>query len=48
MLWWSLDFRQLKFRRRSMRKLNKVSVDAEKKLIYAQGGALLGEVDSES
>ncbi|CAB4439041.1 unnamed protein product [Rhizophagus irregularis] len=31
-----------------MRKLNKVRVDAEKKLIYAQGGALFGEVDSEA
>jgi FAD/FMN-containing dehydrogenase len=31
-----------------MRKLNKVRVDSEKKLIYAQGGALLGEVDSEA
>src|SRR3954454_15986577 len=31
-----------------MRKLNKVRVDVEKKLIYAQGGALFGEVDSEA
>jgi len=31
-----------------MRKLNKVRVDVEKKLIYAKGGALLGEVDSEA
>ncbi|EXX59360.1 hypothetical protein RirG_189870 [Rhizophagus irregularis DAOM 197198w] len=31
-----------------MRKLNKVRVDTEKKLIYAQGGALFGEVDSEA
>src|SRR5437868_3376078 len=31
-----------------MRKLNKVRVDVEKKLIYAQGGALLGDVDSEA
>ena len=32
-----------------MRKLNKVQrVDVEKKLIYAQGGTLLGEADSES
>ncbi|CAB5379236.1 uncharacterized protein OCT59_025461 [Rhizophagus irregularis] len=32
----------------NMRKLNKVRVDTEKKLIYAQGGALFGEVDSEA
>jgi FAD/FMN-containing dehydrogenase len=31
-----------------MRKLNKVRVDVEKKLIYAQGGALFGEVDNEA
>src|SRR5436190_24111891 len=31
-----------------MRKLNKARVDAEKKLIYAQGGALFGEVDKEA
>ena len=31
-----------------MRKLKKVRVDVEKKLIYAQGGALLGEVDNEA
>ncbi|RGB39967.1 hypothetical protein C1646_739857 [Rhizophagus diaphanus] len=32
----------------NMRKLNKVRVDTEKKLIYAQGGSLFGEVDSEA
>ncbi|CAG8555889.1 16560_t:CDS:2 [Funneliformis mosseae] len=32
----------------NMRKLNKVRVDVEKKLIYAQGGALFGEVDREA
>jgi FAD/FMN-containing dehydrogenase len=32
----------------NMRKLNKVRVDAKEKLIYAQGGALFGEVDSEA
>ncbi|SRR6266542_2972868 len=31
-----------------LRKLNKVRVDAEEKLIYAQGGALFGEVDREA
>ncbi|RIA86742.1 hypothetical protein C1645_714295 [Glomus cerebriforme] len=31
-----------------LRKLNKVRVDAEKKLIYVQGGALIGELDSEA
>src|ERR1051325_5058030 len=31
-----------------MRKLNKVRVDVEKKLIYVQGGALFGEVDDEA
>src|SRR3954470_24606910 len=31
-----------------MRKLNKVRVDAENKLIHAQGGALFGEVDNEA
>ncbi|CAG8697894.1 17093_t:CDS:2, partial [Rhizophagus irregularis] len=31
-----------------MRKLNKVRVDVEKKLIYAQGGALFGDVDNEA
>jgi FAD/FMN-containing dehydrogenase len=31
-----------------MRKLNRVRVDVEKKLIYAQGGALFGEVDEEA
>ncbi len=31
-----------------MRKLNKVRVDVEKKLIYAQGGALFGDVDREA
>src|SRR5436190_841839 len=31
-----------------MRNLNKVRVDVEKKLIYAQGGALFGEVDNEA
>ena len=31
-----------------MRKLNKVRVDVEKKLIYAQGGALFGEIDNEA
>jgi FAD/FMN-containing dehydrogenase len=31
-----------------MRKLNKVRVDVEKKLVYAQGGALFGEVDEEA
>ena len=31
-----------------MRKLNKVRVDVEKKLIYAQGGAIINEVDNEA
>jgi hypothetical protein len=32
----------------NMRKLNKVRVDVENKLIYAQGGAIFGEVDNEA
>ncbi|CAI2161469.1 7533_t:CDS:2 [Funneliformis geosporum] len=32
----------------NMRKLNKVRVDVEKKFIYAQGGAVFGEVDREA
>jgi len=31
-----------------LKKLNKVRVDVEKKLIYAQGGATIGEVDREA
>ncbi|CAG8738603.1 9083_t:CDS:2 [Funneliformis caledonium] len=31
-----------------MRKLNKVRVDVEKKLVFAQGGAVFGEVDQEA
>src|SRR5436305_7642682 len=31
-----------------MRKLNEVRVDVEKKLIYAQGGAIINEVDNEA
>ncbi|CAI2179948.1 8356_t:CDS:2 [Funneliformis geosporum] len=31
-----------------MRKCNKVRVDVEKKLVYAQGGAIFGEVDQEA
>src|SRR5436853_7829872 len=31
-----------------LRKLNKVRVDPEKKLIYAQGGVLINEVDNEA
>jgi FAD/FMN-containing dehydrogenase len=31
-----------------MKKLNKVRVDVEKKLIYAQGGAIISDVDNEA
>src|SRR5688572_15971747 len=48
---WTFNFRKFKSEGGvllDMRKLNKVRVDVEKKLVYAQGGALFGEVDQEA